>query len=113
MCKSTYLSLYIPSVLFGTKIPQYVLDAIKPSNAEKFLGMLGKAGLPHPHEQKFTKLEFLRFQSSLYDDVSDMWHTLYPNKGWMKERYACKNTFQTFLFIIPRALDLMGIRKKK
>lgn len=111
--KSTYLSLYIPSVLFGTKIPQYVLDTIKPSNADKLLGMLGKAGLPHPHGRKFSKLEFLRFQSSLYDGMDDMWHTLYPNKEWMKERYSCKNTLQTFLFIMPRALDLVGIRKKK
>lgn len=110
---STYLSLYIPSVLFGTKIPQNVLDALKPKNAEKLLNLLADAGLTHPHGHKFNKLEFLRFQTALYDSKKDMVRVIYPNKDWMKERYNCKNGLQVAKYTVTRTLDLAGIRKKK
>lgn len=111
--KSTYLSLLIPGVLFGTQIPQWVLNELKPKSADKLLKLLGKAGLPHPHERKFSKIQFLRFQMALYDSLGDMWHTLYPGQAWMRERYGCKNSFQVFVKVIARGLDLIGIRKKK
>lgn len=111
--KSTYLSLYIPSVLFGTKVPQWVLDELKPKSADNLLSMLTDAGLPHPHGRKFSKLQFLRFQTALYDDCGDIWHTLYPGKAWMKERYGCGNDAQIFLQVIFRGFDLVGIRKRK
>lgn len=113
VCTSTYLSLYIPSVLFDTEIPRWVLDELKTSKTEKLLKLLGKAGLPHPKARKFSKLQFLRFQTALYDNASDMWHTLYPGKAWMMERYNCKNGIQVCRTVIVRGLDLIGIRKKK
>lgn len=113
VCTSTYLSLYIPSVLFATEIPQWVLDALKTSKVGKLLEMLGEAGLPHPLERKFSKLQFLRFQTALYDSSSDMWRTLYPGKEWMRERYNCKTGLQIAASTVARCLDLVGIRKKK
>ena len=113
VCKSTYLSLYIPTVLFGTKVPQWVLDELKPKSADRLLNMLACAGLPHPHGRKFSKLQFLRFQTALYDSFGDMWHTLYPGKAWMMTRYGCRNSWQVFTSVIARGLDLVGVRKKK
>lgn len=110
---STYLSLYIPSVILKTDIPQWVMDELKSSKTEMLLGMLGKVGLPHPKQRKFNKFQFLRFQTALYDNSSDMLHTLYPNKEWMKERYNCKTDAQVIKATIERGLDLAGIRKKK
>ena len=71
------------------------------------------AGLPHPHGRKFSKLQFLRFQTALHDEHGDIWHTLYPRKAWMEERYGCGNDAQIFLKVIARGLDLVGIRKRK
>ena len=113
VCKSTYLSLFIPTVLFGTKVPQWVFDELKSKSTDKLLVMLGKVGLPHPQERKFSKLQFLRFQMALYDSKNDMLHTLYPNKQWMQDRYGCKNNVQIAQAVIVRGLDLVGIRKKK
>ena len=110
---STYLSLYIPTVLFGTQVPQYVLTALKPRNEEKLLRMLGKAGLPHPKAPKFGKVSFLLFQTSLYDSILDVFRVLYPGKEWMNERYGCTSWLGRCVKTITRALDLIGIRKKK
>lgn len=111
--KSTYLSLYIPSVLFGTKIPQWVLEELKPKSAGRLLSMLASAGLPHPHGRKFSKLQFLRFQTALYDGCGDIWHTLYPGREWIKERYNCNSGTQVAAATVARGLNLVGIRKKK
>lgn len=113
VCTSTYLSLYIPSVILRTEIPMWVLDELKPCKAEQLLEMIGDAGLPHPMEKKFSKMQFLFFQTALYDHYSDMWHTLYPGKAWMKERYNCQTNMQVLKATITRGLDLVGIRKKK
>jgi hypothetical protein len=113
VCTSTYLSLYIPSIILRTEIPQWVLEKLRPSNAEMLLNMLGEAGLPHPKQKKFNKLQFLHFQTALYDYRSDIWHTLYPGKMWMKERYNCQTNIQVVRATIIRGLDLIGIRKRK
>lgn len=111
--KSTYLSLYIPTVLFGTAIPERVLNELRPENSEKLLCMLSGAGLPHPHEKKFTKPQFLRFQTALYDSGTDMLKVLNPGKKIMHERYNYSNPVLTPYFLICRLFDLAGIRKKK
>lgn len=113
VCRSTYLSLYIPSVLFGTKIPQAILNELKPRNVESLMNMLAKAGLPHPHGPKFGKLSFLFFQTALYDSKADMFHVLYPGKEWINERYNCRNGLDRMRAVCHRGFDLVGIRRKK
>ena len=110
---STYLSLYIPKVMFGTKVPEQILAELKPKNADKLLNMLAAAELPHPKQNKFNKLGFLRFQTALYDSKKDMLHVLYPGRQWMDERYLCKNGWDRAKSTVVRTLDLVGIRKKK
>jgi hypothetical protein len=110
---AAYFSLYIPSVLFGTEVPEYVLDDLRPKNEQKILNLLADAGLLYPHQRKFNKIQFLRFQTALYDQKSDMWRTLYPGKEWMKERYHFSQGYKIPFYIVIRGLDLAGIRKKK
>ena len=110
---STYFSLYIPSVLFGTPIPQWVLDELKPKKAKGIEKMLAKAGLLHPKGAKFNKVQFLRFQTSLYDSFGDMMKVLNPGKEKMHELYQYKNPLLTPWYLLVRGLDLCGIRKRK
>ena len=113
VCTSTYLSLYIPSVILHTQIPQWVLDELRPKNTRKLMKLLSEAELPHPHEKKFSKLQFLLFQTTLYDNRSDMIQVIFPSKKWMEERYNCSSVIKLMAYTGIRALDLIGIRKKK
>lgn len=112
---STYFSLYFAKRLFDTPIPDEVLKALEPPRRkkEKVLSLLGKAGLLHPKQKKFSKLQFLRFQTSLYDSVADMWYVLYPKNGRLHEIYGYKCPLKTPFYILVRALDLVGIRIRK
>lgn len=112
---AAYYSLYIPVVLFGTPVPQNILDELRPSKAKqnRIEKMLSKAGFLHPKARKFSRVDFLLFQTSLYDSISDMWHTLYPNAKWLKARYDFTNSLMIPYYIFLRGLDLVGIRKKQ
>ena len=110
-----YFSLLIPSVLFKTPVPEYVLKRLQP-NAHKeniISAAIIKAGLLHPKKAKFTKLEFLRFQTALYDSFGDMCKVLYPSFSWYKERYNFKCPLLVPIYIVIRGLDLVGIRISK
>ena len=112
---AVYLSLLIPVNLFNTQVPEYVLEALKPKK-RKFnvlLRGLSNAGLLHPKQKKFSKPAFLRFQTAIYDSLKDMFKVIYPNLKWMKERYGYKSSLLTPVYMVIRALDLVGIRKKK
>lgn len=112
---AVYLSLLIPVNLFNTSVPEYVLEALKPKKRKLhvLLRGLSNAGLLHPKQKKFSKLAFLRFQTAIYDSYKDMFKVIYPNSKWMKERYGYKSSILTLKYIVIRALDLIGIRKKK
>ena len=112
---STYFSLYIPHVLFGTPVPEWVLDALRPKKrkAKKIEKLLADASLLHPKQRKFGKLKFLRFQTALYDSKRDMMKVLNPGRETMHELYQYKNPLKTPYYLICRLLDLCGIRKKK
>ena len=112
---AVYLSLLIPANLFNTDVPEYVLEQLKPKKRKLnvLLKGLSNAGLLHPKQRKFSKLAFLRFQTAIYDSYKDMLKVIYPNSKWMKERYGYKSSLLTPIYMATRALDLVGIRKKK
>lgn len=112
---STYYSLYLANLLFGTPIPQTVLDALRPKKGKdrRILTLIDRAGLLHPKQPKFSKLQFLAFQTSLYDSVADAWFVLCPKNRGLHEIYGYKNPLLTPYYLALRALDLVGIRKKK
>ena len=113
VCTSTYLSLYIPSVILHTQIPQWVLDELRPKNIKKLMRLLSEAELPHPHGKKFSKMKFLLFQTALYDNKSDIMQVIFPDRQWMEERYNCNSVIQLMTCTVIRVLDLIGMRKKK
>ena len=112
---STYYSLLIPSVLFHTPIPEDVLLALMPPKGKRkrIEHLLAHAGLLHPQSAKFTKVQFLFFQTSLYDSIGDVWKVIFPSTQWYRERYAMKSIVQLPYMIMIRVLDLIGIRKRK
>ena len=112
---STYFSLYLAKMLFDTPIPDEVLTALRPSKRKekRILSLISCAGLLHPKAAKFSKLKFLRFQTSLYDKASDMLFVIWPKGGRIREIYGYKSPLKTPFYVIVRALDLVGIRKRK
>lgn len=112
---STYFSLIIPKRLFGTEIPDWVLEELRPKKRKekKITKLLTKAGLLYPKKRKFTKFQFLRFQTSLYDGKKDAWRVIYPSWRWYKEKYQIKCPLLLPFYIVCRIFDLTGIRKKK
>ena len=112
---STYYSLFLANMLFGTPVPEEVLRALYPgkSKDKRLLKLISDAGLLHPKQRKFSKLQFLVFQTSLYDSVADAWFVLCPPNGGLKEIYGYSNPLLTPYYLVLRALDLVGIRKKK
>ena len=112
---STYYSLYLANMLFGTPIPEQVLTRLFPGKRKnkKLLKLIDQAGLLHPKQRKFGKLQFLRFQTSLYDSFADAWFVWWPKNGGLREIYNYTNPLLTPYYLILRALDLVGIRKKK
>lgn len=110
-----YYSLLIPRLLFGTPIPDDIIQELAPSarKMEKISVLLAKAGLLHPKEKKFSKFAFLRLQTALYDSVSDMFRVIYPSYNWYMDRYALGSKWQIPFYVVLRGLDLIGIRKSK
>lgn len=111
--KATYISLYIPKVLFCSDVPDWVLEELRPKDVSRTLQMLAKAGLTHPKRKKFNKIDFLRFQTSLYDYKKDIVRVIYPSSSWIDARYGSHNAIGRILATMKRTLDLVGIRKKK
>ena len=112
---STYYSLYLAKMLFDTPIPEWVLEVLYPGKRKdkRILKLIDKAGLLHPKQRKFGKLQFLRFQTSLYDRLADAWFVWWPKNGGLKDIYGYKSSLLTPYYLVLRALDLVGIRKKK
>lgn len=112
---STYYSLYLAKMLFDTPVPREVLDHLYPGKRKdkRILKLISKAGLLHPKKRKFSKMEFLRFQTSLYDSFRDAWFVLYPKNGGLHEIYGYKSPLLTPYYLALRGLDLVGVRKKK
>lgn len=112
---STYYSLYLANMLFGTPVPQQVLDALRPGKGkdQRIMKLISQVGLLHPKQKKFGKLQFLLFQTSLYDNLFDAWVVLCPKNGGLKEIYGYSSSVLTPYYLLLRAVDLVGIRKKK
>lgn len=112
---AVYFSLYFAHEILGTQIPEWVLAKLKPNrNKERrIMKMLLKANLMHPHGRKFSKIGFLKFQTSLYDSVNDMLAVLFPPIPSLRAKYKYKNPLLTPYYWSVYALDMVGIRKSK
>ena len=112
---AVYYSLLIPKILFHTAVPDEVLKKLEPVEWKKRIiqKYIVKSGLMHPECEKFSRFEFLLFQTSLYDSMGDVIKVLNPGKKWMMERYEFKHSIFMPYYVFLRGLDLAGIRKRK
>lgn len=112
---STYFSLYLAKMLFNTPVPESVLNVLRPNKGkeQRLLKLISDAGLLHPKQRKFSKIQFLVFQTSLYDSLLDAWYVLCPKNGGLREIYGYTNPLMTPWYLVRHGLDLVGIRKKK
>ena len=112
---AVYFSLYFAKEILGTKIPDEVLEKLKPCahKRKKIMKMLLKANLMHPHGVKFSKLGFLRFQTSLYDSFGDFLAVLFPPMEQLRAKYGFKSAIKTPYYWLFYVLDMVGIRKSK
>lgn len=112
---AVYFSLLFAKEILGTNIPSEVLENLKPSECKRkrIMKMLLKANLMHPHDKKFTKLAFLRFQTSLYDSLGDFLSVLFPPKTQLRSKYGYKSPLVVPYYWVLYVLDMVGIRKSK
>ncbi len=112
---AVYFSLYLAKEILGTDIPEDVLSQLRPSKRkeQKIMNLLLNAGLMNPSQRKFSKIQFLRFQTALYDSTADMLSVLFPSISDLKLKYGTKSTGKAILYWFVYALDLVGIRKSK
>lgn len=112
---AVYFSLYFAKEILGTKVPDEVLEVLKPSEfkRKRIMNMLLKANLMHPHGRKFSKLGFLRFQTSLYDTFGDFLAVLFPPMEQLRAKYGFKSTIKAPYYWLFYVLDMVGIRKSK
>lgn len=112
---AVYFSLYLAKILFASPVPDEVLTQLRPSAAKekRILTLLDKVGMLYPKKPKFTKWQFLRFQTSLYDSPHDLFRVWYPKDNRLHDIYCYRSPMKTPYYLIIRGLDLVGIRKKK
>lgn len=112
---AVYYSLLIPSVVFGTPVPGYVLEELKPGRVKNWIieRMLNKAGLLHPTTKKFSRAEFLVIQALIYDNITDLVRVLFPGLQFMKDKYLFRFTLLYPFYCTLHLLDLAGFRRKK
>lgn len=112
---AVYFSLHLAKMLFFSPVPEEVLSQLRPSPAkeERILSLLDQVGVLYPKKTKFSKWQFLRFQTSLYDSKWDMLRVWYPKDNRLHDIYGYRSPLKTPYYLIVRGLDLVGIRKKK
>lgn len=106
---AVYFSLAIPHALFRTPIPDWVLTQLRPAAWKERLvsRWLQRVGLFNPDEQKFSRLGYILFTALLYDDLSGLWRALFPERGWMRQRYAIHSDWQLPYYHTRRLLDML------
>jgi hypothetical protein len=105
---AVYLSLALAKELLETPVPDAVLDTLRPPRQrEKLLRRaIVKAGLFHPSEHKFSRLQYLLFTAMLYDDAGGLLRAVVPDSAWMKRRYNTQSSILLPVCYLRRIWDL-------
>ncbi len=86
---SVYFSLAIPQQMFGSPIPEWILERLRPAKWKEVVmeNWLQRIGLFDPHERKFSRPGFVVFTALLYDDFTGLWRGMFPDAAWMRKHY--------------------------
>lgn len=111
---AVYLSLNMAKTLLGTKIPEYVLDSLRPNKIKiKIMNLwLEKVGIFEPDAPKWGRVGYIIFVSLLYDTVSDFFAGIFPTSKYMKEYYGFSNSLLTPYYHCKRISNLIFKRVK-
>ncbi|RLD03006.1 MAG: hypothetical protein DRI56_13195, partial [Chloroflexota bacterium] len=105
---AVYFSLLIPRELFNTPIPDGVLAQLSPPTWKKTMitYWLNRVGLFNPDEPKFSNIEYILFVTLLYDDISGLWRSIFPERDWMRKRYGFSTMVKLPYYYLRRLFDL-------
>lgn len=106
---AVYLSLEMARTLVGTKVPDDVLNALKPNKYKVKLmnAWIQKVGIFEPDEPKWGRLGYIVFVSLLYDDLSDFFRGIFPVNSEIKEHYNFSSPLLLPYYHCKRILNLL------
>ncbi|WP_236636290.1 nucleotidyltransferase domain-containing protein [Pradoshia eiseniae] len=109
---AVYFSLKSAKSLFNTNIPESVLNELKPNKlkGDYIRRKIEKMDLFKEDSSAFTRMEFLLFQSALYDNIMDIVAVAFPGIKFLKRKYSDTSIFYAQVLHL---FDLVGVRKKK
>lgn len=105
---AVYFSLAIPRQIFGSPIPDWVLQQLRPAKWKEAVmtNWLQHIGLFDPHERKFSRAGFVVFTALLYDDFAGFWRGLFPEAAWMRKHYQFHGAFLLPYYHCQRLFNL-------
>lgn len=111
---AVYFSLWMPSQIFNTPIPDEVVNALRPAAWKRryLRAAINRAGLLHPEHSKFSKIGYIAFNAMLYDDLSGLLRGVFPDQAWMKERYGASGRFSMAKAYLSRIANLAWRRSR-
>ncbi len=104
---AVYFSLALAHDLLGTPVPQEALTGLRPGQLKVALvtRWLEKVGLFEPESKKWSRIGYVLFVVLLYDDISGLVRSVFPDRAWMQQRYGEKGNLP-YLYV-RRILDLL------
>ena len=111
---AVYFSLFLAKELLETPIPERVLTKLKPVwyRKKSINFFLKKAGLYNQNKKKFTKIDYIIFNLSLYDSLEENLKAVFPPFDSLKIKYPIKNKWSLPYFYVLRIKDLLFKRAK-
>ena len=111
---AVYFSLFFAKDLLGTPIPNEVLRNLRPIWYRKIIirHYIKKAGIHNQENKKFTKVGYIIFNLSLYDNVGENLKAIFPPFDSIKIKYPITKKSQLPYFYILRLKDLLLKRAK-
>jgi hypothetical protein len=109
-CTLVFPSLAIPKGLFGTPVPDSILQALVPFPGKRrcILDMVAQASVFHRGLHKFNPIQFMILETQLSDDglLGGLERVFLPPPVWMKEGYKPRNNPPLLFCYVDRLIDL-------
>jgi len=111
---AVYFSLYLPSILFNTPIPEDIIKRLEPCKCQRefLMHLIVKAGLFHPLEHKFSRPAYLAFTAALFDSPKACLRTAFPSAEYMKSHYGITSNMRLGPAYVKRFANLLFKRVK-